>query len=82
MTTAQQATIRGRVTYRPGDGADLPIPEGTVELHPTADGVTLTWTTIDGSAGQAAMPHTQYQQYVRDGKIVPAGKSDADAAKR
>jgi len=69
---AQCATIHGHVTYRAGDGAEVAIPEGRVELNPSADSVTLSWTTPDGSAGQAALTNGQYHQYVQDGKIVPA----------
>ncbi len=75
---AQHATVRGTVTYREGDGAELKIPEGPVQLHPAPDSMVLAWTASNDAAGQAAMPHAQYEQYVRDGKIVPQGGSAPD----
>jgi hypothetical protein len=63
------ATIHGCVTYTPGDGAPIVIPEGPVELVTSADSTTLSWTAEDDVAGSAAIPKDQYNQYVRDGKI-------------
>ena len=65
------ARIRGCVTFREGDGPELPIPEGPVELLPAPDSVTLSWTHDNGATGRAALPRAQYEQYVRDGAIVP-----------
>ncbi|WP_313071992.1 hypothetical protein [Melaminivora sp.] len=67
----QNATIRGTVHYREGDGPELKIPEGRVKMHPAGDSMALSWTTPDGSAGQAALTPEQYRQYVEDGRIVP-----------
>lgn len=64
------ATLHGRVTYTPGDGAPIPIPARTVELIPGPDSMTLSWTTEGETvAGSAAIPKDQFNQYVRDGKI-------------
>ena len=65
----QHATIHGHVTYTPGDGAPIVIPEGPVELITAPDSTTLSWTTEDDAAGSAAIPKDQYNQYVKDGKI-------------
>ncbi|MBU0746918.1 MAG: hypothetical protein KKB95_11650 [Gammaproteobacteria bacterium] len=65
----QQATIHGHVTYTPGDGAPLTIPKGPVELEPSKDSTTLSWTADNEAAGSAAIPNDQFNQYVREGKI-------------
>lgn len=65
----QHATIHGHVTYTPGDGAPIAIPEGPVELITSPDSTTLSWSVEDDIAGSAAIPKDQYNQYVRDGKI-------------
>lgn len=65
----QHATIHGHVTYTPGDGAPIAIPEGPVELITSSDSTTLSWSVEDDIAGSAAIPKDQYNQYVRDGKI-------------
>jgi carbon monoxide dehydrogenase subunit G len=65
----QQATIHGHVTYTPGDGAPLTIPKGSVELEPSKDSTTLSWTADNEAAGSAAIPNDQFNQYVREGKI-------------
>lgn len=72
QTDHHGATIHGQVHYREGDGPQLTIPPGRVELYPAADSVIVRWTTPDDSAGQAALTHAQYQQYVQAGQIVPA----------
>ena len=65
----QQATITGHVTYTPGDGAPITIPKGPVELDTMKDSTTLSWTADNDAVGAAAIPHDQFKQYVRDGKI-------------
>ena len=65
----QQATIHGHVTYRPGDGAPLTIPQGPVEITQASDSATLSWTADNDAAGSAAIPQDQFDQYVREGKI-------------
>ena len=65
----QQATIRGEVCFRAGDGPLIPIPDGPVEMELADDSVTLGWTEEDGSAGSAAIPRDEYERYVREGKI-------------
>jgi hypothetical protein len=65
----QHATITGTVTYTPGDGAPIKIPKGPVEITAAKDSATLSWTADNEAAGSAAIPHDQFEQYVRDGKI-------------
>ena len=67
----QHATVIDHVTYRPGDGAPLQIPTGPVEIDLSADSATLSWTADNGAAGSAAIPLTQYQEYVAQKRIVP-----------
>lgn len=70
---SQQAIIRGEVCFRAGDGIMLPIPDGPVEMEMADDSVTLGWTESDGSAGSAAITRDEYDRYVSEGKIRPAG---------
>jgi hypothetical protein len=65
----QQATIRGEVCFRAGDGPLMPIPDGPVEIELADDSVTLGWTESDGSAASAAIPRDEYERYVGEGKI-------------
>ena len=64
------ATITEHVTYRPGDGAPLVILKGPVEVDLTADSATLSWTADNGAAGLAAIPLTQFEEYVRQKRIT------------
>lgn len=67
----QYATVADHVTYRPGDGAPLLIPKGPIEIDLSADSATLSWTADNGAAGLAAIPLTQYQEYLAQKRIVP-----------
>ncbi len=64
------ATITDHVTYTPGDGAPITIPKGLVEIELASESATLSWTADNGAAGLAAIPLTQYQEYLRDKKIA------------
>ena len=66
---SQQATIRGEVCFRAGDGVMVPIPEGPVDVEIADDSVTLGWKEDDGTPNAAAMPVDEYERYVKDGKI-------------
>lgn len=70
------ARIAGTVTYTPGDGVPMEIPEGRVEVDLAADSATLSWEAAKGIVGAAAIPRTSYEEYVRSGKIVPESKVD------
>lgn len=66
----QQATINDHVTYRPGDGAPLVIPIGPAKVDVTADSATLSWTEENGAVGLAAIPLTQFNEYVKQKRIT------------
>ena len=66
----QFAQITGLVTYTPGDGAPIEIPKGRVEVDLAPDSATLSWEAAEGVVGLTAIPRTQFDAYVRDGKIT------------
>jgi hypothetical protein len=71
---SQQALIRGEVCFRAGDGVLMPIPPGQVDIDIADDSVTLGWTESNGSAGSTAITRDEYERYLREGKIRPAGQ--------
>ncbi len=77
--TTQHATINDHVTYRPGDGALIEIPQGPVEIDLAPDSATLSWTEENGAAGVTAIPLTQYKEYVDQKRITPADAQHAPA---
>ena len=66
----QHATVTDHVTYRPGDGAPLVIPKGPIDVDLAPDSATLSWTAENGAAGLAAIPLTQYKDYLKHKQIV------------
>ena len=67
----QHATINDHVTFRPGDGAPLVIPLGSVDIDLATDGsATLSWVADNGAAGLAAIPLAQYQEYLSQKRIT------------
>lgn len=65
---AERAQIRGKVEYREGDGANIPIRRGPVEVQTSATDATMSWT--DGETrGSAAIPLAAFQAYVANGMI-------------
>jgi len=67
---SQQATINEHVTYRPGDGASMVIPQGPVDVDLSADSATLSWSEENGAVGLTAIPLAQYEEYVRQKRIT------------
>ena len=67
---SQFATVTGPVTFTPGDGAPIKIPKGRIEVDLTPDSATLSWEAAPGIPGVAAIPLTQFKDYVRDGLIT------------
>lgn len=67
---SQFANITGLVTYTPGDGVPIVIPQGRVEVALAFDSATLSWEDAPGIAGVAAIPRTQFEDYVKDGLIT------------
>jgi hypothetical protein len=61
--------IVGPVTYREGDGPEMPIRAGPCEITVTNLDVTITW--VDGDTrGSTALPLAEYTRYVTSGAIV------------
>ena len=71
---SQQATIRGEVSFRAGDGMPVPVPDGPVDIDVADDSVTLHWQDADRNMGSAAITRDEYARYVREGKIRLGGK--------
>ncbi len=67
---SQFATITGLVTFTPGDGVPIEIPKGRIEVDLAPDSATLSWEAAPGIASVAAIPITQFDDYVRDGQIT------------
>jgi len=65
---AQRAQVKGKVEYREGDGANITIRCGPVQVQTTPTDATLSWTDGD-SRGSAAMPIADFQVYVVKGMI-------------
>jgi hypothetical protein len=66
---AQQAQVTGKVEYRQGDGANVAIRPGPVEVQTTPSDATLSW--VDGQTrGSAAMPIGDFRTYVAKGLIA------------
>ena len=68
--TPQPGMITGCVTYTPGDGAPIEIPQGAVEITIASESATLSWDAGDGAAGLTAMPKIQFDDYVSKGLIT------------
>ena len=66
----QFAMITGEVTYTPGDGVPIEIPRVRVEVALAFDSATLSWDAGDGVAAVTAIPRTQFENYLREGKIT------------
>ena len=66
----QFAMITGDVTYTPGDGVPIEIPQVRVEVNLAPDSATLSWEADKGITGLTAIPRIQFDDYLRDGKIT------------
>jgi len=69
---AQAARIVGEVEYREGDGPQMLIPQGPVEVELTINDATLSWTDGD-THGSTAIPLSDFRRYCADGAIVVDG---------
>ena len=66
---AQAAQVTGKVEYRQGDGVNLTIRPGPVDVQTTPTDATLSWA--DGEThGSAAMPIGDFRSYVAKGLIA------------
>lgn len=72
--TPQPGRITGCVTYTPGDGAPIEIPQGAVEITIASESATLSWDAGDGAAGLTALPKIQFDDYVSKGLITLGAK--------
>ena len=64
----QLAHGHGKVEYRMGDGTNIRIRPGPVEVETTPSDATLSWR--DGEThGSAAMPLDEFRNYVARGLI-------------
>jgi hypothetical protein len=68
---SQHATVNDHVTYRPGEGAPILIPQGPVQIDLCPDSATLSWIEDNGAAGLAAIPLTQFNEFVKQKRITP-----------
>ena len=66
----QFATVTGPVTFTPGDGAPIKIPKGRIEVDLAPDSATLSWEAAPDIPGVAAIPLTQFNDYVKAGHIT------------
>jgi hypothetical protein len=64
------ATVTGKVTFTPGDGAPIEIPRTRIEVALAEDSATLSWEAAEGVASVAAIPRTQFEEYVEEGRIT------------
>jgi len=78
MTDAvvKSARITGTVEYREGDGANIVIRCGPVQVQETDLDATLSWTDAD-SHGSAAIPIADYRRYVKSRAIQMDGAAAA-----
>jgi len=68
---SHHATINDHITYRPGEGVPILIPQGPVQVDLSPDSATLSWTEDNGAAGLAAIPLAQFNEYVEQKRITP-----------
>ena len=67
---SQFATVTGPVTFTPGDGVPIDIPDGRLEVELSDDSATLSWEAAPGIPGLAAIPRIQFDDYVKKGQIT------------
>lgn len=64
----QSAHIVGKVEFREGDGPNMPIRPGPVDIDTTHTDATLSWA--DGNTrGAASIPLADFKRYVAEGAI-------------
>jgi len=65
---AQKAHIVGKVEYRSGDGPNVEIRPGPVDVTTAVNDATLSWTDEE-THGSAAIPLADFKRYVAEGLI-------------
>lgn len=78
---AQTARIVGKVEYREGDGPNIAIRPGPVEVSVAATDVTLSWVDEEVH-GSAAMPLSDFKRHLAEGSIVMDGPQDQTVSER
>ncbi len=69
---SQTATVTGPVQFRAGDGPNLPVPVGPIDIDAGESEVTLSW--VDGDThGAATVPIGEFRRYVAQGAIRVEG---------
>ncbi len=68
---SNHATVNDHITYRPGEGVPILILQGPVQVDLSPDSATLSWTEDNGAAGLAAIPLTQFNEFVKQKRITP-----------
>lgn len=64
----QSAHIVGKVEFREGDGPNMPIRPGPVDIDTTHADATLSWADGD-TRGAASIPLADFKRYVAEGAI-------------
>jgi len=60
---SKKARVNSKIEYREGDGMNLAIPRGPVEVDETALDVTISW--VDGEThGSTAIPLADFKRHV------------------
>lgn len=71
---SHHATINDHITYRPGEGVSVLIPQGPVQVDLSTDSAVLSWAEDNGAVGLAAIPLTQFNEYVQQKRITPLAR--------
>lgn len=80
--TRMQARINHGMTYREGDGPEMPIPPGPAEVEVSGEDVTVAWERGD-TRGATAIPLRVFRERVKEGLVelpqplpeAPAGEA-------
>lgn len=62
--------VTGEVTFTPGDGTPIEIPRTRIEVTLAEDSATLSWEGGPGVAIVTAIPRTQFDEYLEEGKLT------------
>ena len=71
----KNAHITGKLEYREGDGPNIVIRPGPVQVEETDMDATISWTDAD-SHGSAAIPIADFRRYVAS-KAIQIGDEAA-----
>jgi hypothetical protein len=72
----KNAHITGKLEYREGDGPNIVIRPGAVQVEETDMDATISWTDAD-SRGSAAIPIADFRRYVKSKVIEIGAETDA-----